>query len=521
MYETLGNAEATAVVTQSVALMARIVASHGGQVVKTLGDGLMAMFPTPSAAVAAADEMHDSLGRIGAARGRRAAAAHRLRCAPAAKLQVGLAHGEVVEMSGDCFGDAVNVAARLLDHAGDNETLVTAERRRRRSANGSARAFAASTGCSCAAASSRCMCTCSECVRRFGDTARHGVRRHRCRPSPEPEGIRLVWLDLNRVYAGDQPAGGARAQPAGHLHHRRQPRLALARAHRLARRHLPAHRPELQRHLRALRQRPRDHQPAPRRLHPARQRRHRPGRRPPSRCSPSDPLRGAEVRRHAAAAPGSTRRRAMRFARSRSSPTGPSALRDPAGAIWARPTRRRPRQCASYLAEFLSRPTGGRDSAHCWWPIPARRHPAHAAGALARPSTPAIWTAEGSPLVGVDATSRRAACWATLGERGHAVLVQPAMRYGQPSVASALDALKSPGPTRILVLPLYPQYAAARPRASAFDAVGRLDTARAATLPELRVVNHFHDDPGLHRQRWPSRVSASTGRARPRPDSWC
>ena len=36
-----------------------------------------------------------------------------------------LAHGEVVEMAGDCFGDAVNVAARLLDHAGDNETLAT------------------------------------------------------------------------------------------------------------------------------------------------------------------------------------------------------------------------------------------------------------------------------------------------------------------------------------------------------------------------------------------------------------
>jgi class 3 adenylate cyclase len=42
------------------------------------------------------------------------------------RLQVALARGEVVEMAGDCFGDAVNVAARLLDHAGDNETLVTA-----------------------------------------------------------------------------------------------------------------------------------------------------------------------------------------------------------------------------------------------------------------------------------------------------------------------------------------------------------------------------------------------------------
>ncbi len=54
MYETLGNADATAVVTQSVALLARIVANHDGRVVKTLGDGLMAMFEAPPAAVAAA-----------------------------------------------------------------------------------------------------------------------------------------------------------------------------------------------------------------------------------------------------------------------------------------------------------------------------------------------------------------------------------------------------------------------------------------------------------------------------------
>ena len=66
MYETLGNSDATAVVTQSVALLARIVANHDGRVVKTLGDGLMAMFDTSGAAVAAADEMHDSLERIGA-----------------------------------------------------------------------------------------------------------------------------------------------------------------------------------------------------------------------------------------------------------------------------------------------------------------------------------------------------------------------------------------------------------------------------------------------------------------------
>ena len=64
MYETLGNADATAVVTQSVALLARIVETHGGTVVKTLGDGLMAIFETPAPAVAAAVDLHESLDRI-------------------------------------------------------------------------------------------------------------------------------------------------------------------------------------------------------------------------------------------------------------------------------------------------------------------------------------------------------------------------------------------------------------------------------------------------------------------------
>ena len=50
LFETLGNAEATAVVTQSVALPGAHRRSPGGRVVKTLGDGLMAIFEKPRAA---------------------------------------------------------------------------------------------------------------------------------------------------------------------------------------------------------------------------------------------------------------------------------------------------------------------------------------------------------------------------------------------------------------------------------------------------------------------------------------
>lgn len=195
LYETLGNTQATTVVTRSVSLIGQIVSTSGGVVVKTLGDGLMAVFSEPAAAVAAADEMHESLDRIVPPN---ADAQSLASLTPVLKLQVGLAHGEVVEMSGDCFGDAVNVAARLLDHAGDNETLATA----------SVVTGLASDLCERFRSLDKVQLRGRvEPVhvyllegRRFGDTA--ATAYGELAPNLEPEGIRLVWLDMNRVYAG-------------------------------------------------------------------------------------------------------------------------------------------------------------------------------------------------------------------------------------------------------------------------------------------------------------------------------
>ncbi|MCB1994801.1 MAG: adenylate/guanylate cyclase domain-containing protein [Burkholderiaceae bacterium] len=123
LFETLGNAEATSVVTHCVGGLARAVEACGGRVVKTLGDGLMALFERPAQATQAAAQMHDLLDSM-VLRGHERGASSGLRLL---RLQVALALGEIVEMSGDAFGDAVNVAARLLDHAGDNETLITVD----------------------------------------------------------------------------------------------------------------------------------------------------------------------------------------------------------------------------------------------------------------------------------------------------------------------------------------------------------------------------------------------------------
>jgi adenylate cyclase len=123
IFERLGNAEATSVITHTVSMLGRSVGERGGRVVKTLGDGLMAVFDTSPAGIQAAAQMHEALEGL-VQRGSEHGASAGLR---ALRLQVALARGEVVEMGGDCFGDAVNVAARLLDHAGDNETLITDE----------------------------------------------------------------------------------------------------------------------------------------------------------------------------------------------------------------------------------------------------------------------------------------------------------------------------------------------------------------------------------------------------------
>jgi ferrochelatase len=73
------------------------------------------------------------------------------------------------------------------------------------------------------------------------------------------------------------------------------------------------------------------------------------------------------------------------------------------------------------------------------------------------------------------------------------IVVDWGMRYGNPSVGSAIDALAAQGCDRILFVPLYPQYAAAT-SATACDAVFRhLMTMR--WQPTLRVSPPYHDDP--------------------------
>jgi ferrochelatase len=73
------------------------------------------------------------------------------------------------------------------------------------------------------------------------------------------------------------------------------------------------------------------------------------------------------------------------------------------------------------------------------------------------------------------------------------VIVDWGMRYGQPSIASRIEALKAEGCEKILLFPLYPQYAAATTATvndKAFEAFLKM-----RWQPALRTVPPYHDDP--------------------------
>jgi ferrochelatase len=146
-----------------------------------------------------------------------------------------------------------------------------------------------------------------------------------------------------------------------------------------------------------------------------------------------------------------------------------------------------------YLKEFLGDPRVVEIPWLVWWlilnGIILNTRPKKSAKKYA-----SIWLpGEGSPLkvhTGHQTRLLRQHLQASSGE----LIVEYAMRYGSPSVASVLNKLKAQNCQRILLLPLYPQYAASS-SATALDAVFH-ELLHTRNTPAIRTVKHFHDDPG-------------------------
>jgi ferrochelatase len=147
-----------------------------------------------------------------------------------------------------------------------------------------------------------------------------------------------------------------------------------------------------------------------------------------------------------------------------------------------------PRSVRKYLAEFLADPRVIEMPRALWWLILhgviLRVRPRRSAHAYQK-----IWTPQGSPLL-VESQRLALGLAAQLGRRcGDQVVVELAMSYGQPSIASVLERFRQRNVQRLVVLPLYPQYSSTT-TGSTFEFVTR-ELARWRWMPELRFVNQY------------------------------
>ncbi|PIJ50623.1 ferrochelatase [Erwinia sp. OLTSP20] len=140
-----------------------------------------------------------------------------------------------------------------------------------------------------------------------------------------------------------------------------------------------------------------------------------------------------------------------------------------------------------YLKEFLSDRRVVDTPRWLWWPI--------LNGAILPLRSPrvaklyaSVWMAEGSPLM-VWSQRQRAALEARL-----QLPVALGMNYGNPSMKSALDSLMAQGVTRLIILPLYPQFSCSTV-AAVWDCVTRV-FAGYRSLPEVHFIRDYATDPG-------------------------
>ena len=118
LYERVGDLAAFDLVQAHFSVLNDIVAAEAGAVVKTIGDAVMATFPTPDRAVAAAIRMREAMGELNTTRGREDLL-----------LKIGIHEGPCIAVSlnerQDYFGQTVNIASRVQQLATAHEIFAT------------------------------------------------------------------------------------------------------------------------------------------------------------------------------------------------------------------------------------------------------------------------------------------------------------------------------------------------------------------------------------------------------------
>ncbi len=102
-----------------------------------------------------------------------------------------------------------------------------------------------------------------------------------------------------------------------------------------------------------------------------------------------------------------------------------------------------------------------------------------------------LWTATGSPLL-VNTKNLRNALRKELSED---YVVEMAMRYGKPALKNMLGKLEKQQPERIILVPMYPQYASSTTGSSLEKAVNLISNWKQ--IPDIKMIHHFHDHFGF------------------------
>lgn len=156
------------------------------------------------------------------------------------------------------------------------------------------------------------------------------------------------------------------------------------------------------------------------------------------------------------------------------------------------PDAPRPAELRRYLKEFLSDPRVVEIPRLLWWMILnliiLRIRPRRSAKLYQ-----SVWTEAGSPLM-LYSQGQVKAVKERLAEKYGDIPVVLGMRYGNPSMASAIKELTDQNVRDIIVLPLYPQYAGAT-TGSTFDAIAKTFT-QLRWVPELQFINGYHKSEG-------------------------